>query len=477
MLLLDVTVVNVALPEIQRDLDSSFDDLQWVIDAYALTLAATLLIAGSLGDRLGRRRVFVAGLALFSLASLACALAWSPLALDLARGVQGIGAAAMLAISLALIGAAYSGRERRIALAVWGATAAGAVAVGPMIGGALVDALSWESIFLLNVPIGFATIALVVRSVAESRDPAATGAPDFAGLVTLAGTMSMLVLALLRGNEEGWGSAVVVTLLGGAATMLAAFVAIERRVRQPLLDLSLLRNRSTVGASVGVLALAMSVVAMLTFVVLYIQGVLGYGAFDTGLRLFPLTIASFLAAAATGRLGARVPVAALLAAGLAVSGVGLLASRAADPGSDWTAILPGGVLIGLGFGAANPAVAAGAIGTVPPARTGMGSGLNGSFRLLGVALGVALWGSLHEHRVEERLGESVPGLPDGAASVVASGRLDAIGADAAKAAEAAFVAGFDAILLAAALVAFAGAVLALVLIRGRDFVAEPDPVA
>jgi len=478
MLLLDVTVVNVALPEIQRDLHADFTDLQWVIDAYALTLAASLLIAGSLADRLGRRRLFGLGLALFSVASLGCALAWSPLALNLFRGLQGIGGAAMLAISLALIGAAYTGRDRDVALATWGATAASAVALGPIIGGALVDGLSWESIFFVNVPIGIVTAALLARGVAESRDPSATGRPDFAGLVALAGFMSALVLALLRGNEEGWGSSLILGLFAGAVVLLAGFIAIERRASQPLLDLRLLRNPSVVGASLGVLALAISVVAMLTFVVLYIQNALGYDALGTGLRLFPLTIASFFGAVATGRLRRGVPVRDLLVAGLAIAGAGLLAARAVKPGSDWTVLLVGGVLIGLGFGIANPAVAGAALGTVPPARAGMASGLNGSFRLLGVAMGVALWGSLHEHRVTERFGDLVPGAPARAAEVVATGRIDAVAARApaglhdrvAAAGERAFVAGFDEILLVAALVAFAGALLALVLVRARDFV-------
>jgi EmrB/QacA subfamily drug resistance transporter len=485
MLLLDVTVVNVALPEIQRDLDAGFTELQWVIDAYALTLAAALLIAGSLGDRLGRRFVFSVGLAVFSLASLACAFAWSPVALDVARGVQGLGGAAMLAMSLALIGATYTGADRRVALAVWGATAAGATAIGPMIGGALVEALGWQSIFLINLPIGAATVALVLRGVAESRDPSATGAPDFAGLVTMGGAMSMLVVALLRGNDEGWGSTPIVALFAGAAVLATAFAAIELRARQPLLDLRLLANRSTLGASLGVLALAMSVVAMLTFVVLYIQNVLGYGPFDTGLRLFPLTVASFFAAALTARLGERVPVAAMLATGLAIAGSGLLASRGVEAGSDWTILLWGGILIGLGFGAANPAVAAAAIGTVAEARGGMASGLNGTFRLLGVAIGVALWGSLHEHRVREHLGEQVAGVPEAGADLVASGRVEAFAAGASsgsrapleQAAEAAFVAGFDRILLAAAVVAFAGAALTALLVRAKDFVQEEEAEA
>jgi EmrB/QacA subfamily drug resistance transporter len=478
MLLLDVTVVNVALPEIQSDLGASFDQLQWVIDAYALTLASTMLIFGSLADRLGRRRIFVIGLATFSVSSLACGLAADPVALDLLRGVQGIGGAMMLSTGLALIAAAYQGTDRAKALAAWGATTAVAVAVGPLIGGALVDGINWESIFFVNVPIGLITAALVARGVPESRDPAATGRVDFGGLVTLAGSAALLVLALLRGNEEGWGSALILGMFAGSAILLAAFVAIERRIADPLLDLALFRKPTTWGASLAILATAMSVFAMLTFLVLYIQNALGYDAFQTGLRLFPLTIASFFSAAIAGRLGEFVPVRYLIAFGLVAAGLGLLASRQVDVGSDWTALLGGGILIGIGAGAVNPSVAAAALGTVEVAKSGMASGLNSTFRLLGVAIGVAALGAVVEGRVASSLEQSLGTAPHDLVDVVASGNVAAAtqlgaGPNVAKAAEAAFVSGLDAILLVAALVAFAGAALALALVRERDFVVQP----
>jgi EmrB/QacA subfamily drug resistance transporter len=487
MLLLDVTVVNVALPEIQSDLGASFDELQWVIDAYALTLAATILILGSLSDRFGRRRLFTIGLAAFSLASLACGLASDPLMLDVFRGLQGFGGAAMLATSLALIAAAYEGRRRATALAVWGATTAAAVALGPLIGGAVVEALSWEWIFFINVPIGLVTAALVARGVPESRDPAASGRPDFGGLVTLAAAMSLLIVALFRGNEEGWGSPLILGLFAGAVVLLAAFVAIESRRDEPLLDLALFRKPSTWGASLGILTIAISVFAMLTYLVFYIQNALGYDALETGLRLFPLTVASFFAAAIAGRLTDRVPVRALIAFGLVAAGVGLLLNRQVEVGSDWTALLAGGILIGIGAGAVNPSVAATALGTVPVAKSGMASGLNSTFRLLGVAVGVAMLGAVVESEVSSSLESSLPAAPHSLVDVVATGNVDAAVATAppglesqvAGAAESAFVAGFDAIQLVAAAIAFAGAICALTLVRDRDFVvapgAEPAP--
>jgi EmrB/QacA subfamily drug resistance transporter len=490
MLLLDVTVVNVALPEIQTELGASFDELQWVIDAYALTLAATMLIFGSFADRVGRRRIFVIGLAAFSVSSLACGLAGDPVLLDVLRGVQGLGGAAMLATSLALIAAAYEGRQRATALAVWGATTAAAVAIGPLVGGALVEAFGWESIFFVNVPIGLITAALVARGVPESRDPSASGRADYGGLVTLASAMTLAILALFRGNEEGWGSGLIVGLFAGSALLLAAFIVIERRREQPLLDLGLFRKPSTWGASLGILMIAISVFANLTFLVFYIQNALGYDALETGLRLFPLTIASFFAAAIAGRMTDKVPVRFLIAAGLACAGVGLLLNRQVEVGSDWTALLAGGIFVGIGAGMVNPSVAAAAIGTAPVTKSGMASGLNSTFRLLGVAVGVALLGAIVEHEVSASLAQSLPVIPPHALiDVVATGNVEAAtsfaqsngGPDISVQAETAFVHGFDTIQLVSAVIAFTGAILALVLVRQRDFVvthgAEPAPAA
>src|SRR6266513_3758571 len=209
MLLLDITVVNTALPAIQRDLGGSFTDLQWVVDAYALTLAALVLTAGSLADRLGRRRLFAAGVAIFSAASLLCAVAPDPTFLNLSRALQGVGGAVMFAVSLALVAQEFpAGRERGTAMGIYGATIGAAVAIGPLVGGALTDWLGWSSVFYLNIPIGIAAIAVTQTKLAESRDPNATRI-DWAGLVTFSGALLLLVLGLLRGNAEGWGSPLI----------------------------------------------------------------------------------------------------------------------------------------------------------------------------------------------------------------------------------------------------------------------------
>src|SRR6185436_9937616 len=307
MLLLDITVVNVALPSIRADIGASFTDLQWVVDAYALTLAALVLTAGSVADRLGRRRVFAAGLAIFTTASLLCAIAPDALFLNLARAVQGVGGAAMFAVSLALIAQEFApGRERGTAMGVYGATIGVGVAIGPLVGGALTDGLGWRSIFYLNVPIGLATLALTALVVAESRDPHETRI-DRAGVATFSTALGLLVLALVRGNDEGWGSPLILALLGGAAAMLVAFVVIERVVREPMLPLGLFRRPAFAGVQLAAFAVSGSIFALFLYMTLYLQNELGLTPFQAGVRYLPITVASFVAAPVAGALLSRVP--------------------------------------------------------------------------------------------------------------------------------------------------------------------------
>ena len=499
MLLLDITVVNVALPDIERSLDASFTDLQWVVDAYTLGLAALLLAAGSLADRLGRRRVFVAGLGLFTIASLLCALAGSPTALNLARALQGLGGAAMFATSLALLAQEFSGPERGTAFGVWGATTGGAVAVGPLVGGALTESLGWESIFLLNLPIGIAAVVLTLRHVRESSDPQA-GRLDLAGTALFSAALLALVLALIRGNDEGWGSALIVGLFATAALLLLAFVMVERRRSQPMLDLSLFRISTFTGASAVAFALSASMFAMFLYITLYLQGVLGYSPLEAGMRFLPITLLSFLIAPIAGRLSSRLPARGFLAGGLALVALGLFLMSGLDRDSSWTALLPGFVLAGAGIGLVNPPLASTAIGVVEPRRSGMASGINSTFRQVGIATGIAALGAVFQARIESRAGELLVQPPETgseftvyapigsaeelgqAISSGAGGRivasappemretLDALVSEA-------FVSGLNTIFLIAAAVAAAGALLAFALVRSRDIVEAPHAAA
>jgi EmrB/QacA subfamily drug resistance transporter len=481
MLLLDVTIVNVALPDIQRDLHSSFQDLQWVVDAYALTLAAFLLTAGSLADRVGRKRIFVAGLGLFTVASLLCGLSKSPTALNLARALQGIGGAAMFATSLALLASAFTGRERGTALGIWGATTGASVAVGPLVGGVLTEHVSWQSIFFVNLPIGLAAIAVTLRMVRESHAPDPDPI-DWAGLVTFSAGLFALVFALVRGNTEGWGSTQIVALLVGSAVLLLAFVLIEARTRRPMLDLRLFKNPTFVGASIVAFALSASMFAMFLYLTLFMQNILGFGPLAAGLRFLPITVLSFFCAALSGNLTERVPVRLLLGIGLGLVGVGLLLMTGLDADSKWTALLPGFLLGGAGVGLTNPAIASTAVGVVEQRRAGMASGVNSTFRQVGIATGIAGLGAIFQSTVTgkiiDALRDSGAQRPAGAklppAEVLAQGNPRVLGPLHDQ-----FVTGWTSalneILVIAGVVALAGAVLALVLVRQKDFVAHGAP--
>ncbi len=325
ILLLDVTVVNVALAQIERDLDASFDELQWVIDAYAIALAAVLLVFGSLADRIGRRRVLVAGLIVFAGASLMCALAGDPVVLDIGRGMQGIGAAAMFATSLALLAQEFEQGERRgFAFGVWGAVSGAAIALGPLVGGALVDAIDWEWIFLVNVPIAAALVGLALTRVPESR-PGRPEPLDLPGALTFATALFLVVFGLTRANSEGWGDPLIVGTLAGGAALLVAFVAIESRRPAPMLDPRLFRERAFAGTAAVAFLQSVAIYPLFLFMSLWLQDILGYGPFETGLRLLPFTLLLFMVAPLAGKLTARRPLGELLGAGLA-----MLTARPAD---------------------------------------------------------------------------------------------------------------------------------------------------
>ncbi|MGH9060937.1 MAG: DHA2 family efflux MFS transporter permease subunit, partial [Acidimicrobiales bacterium] len=305
MLLIDITVVNVALPDIQSQLHASFANLEWVINAYALTLAAFQLTSGSLGDRLGRKWLFVAGIVLFALASLGCGLAPTATALDALRAVQGVGGAVMYANTLALISDNYTGRDRATAFGVWGAVSGASVAVGPLIGGALTTGLSWRFIFFVNLPLAAIAIAISVTRLAADR-PDRSRRIDWTGLVTFSAALGLLIYALVEGNTRGWGSAEIIGLFAGAAVLLLVFAAQELRTDQPMLELRHFRRPGFTGAQVGAFAISATLYALLLYLTLYLQDVLGFSALGAGLRLLAISVLSFVAAPLAGRLTDRV---------------------------------------------------------------------------------------------------------------------------------------------------------------------------
>jgi len=485
MLLLDITVVNTALPDIRKDLGGSFSDLQWVIDAYALSLAALVLTAGSLSDRLGRRRLFAIGLGIFSIASLLCGLSPDPTFLNLSRGLQGIGGAVMFAVSLALVAQEFpSGRERNMAMGIYGASIGIAVAIGPLLGGLLTDGLGWRSVFLVNVPIGLATIAVTYWRLAESRDPNATRI-DWGGLLTFSSALFLLVLALVRGNDEGWGSALIVSLFAGAALLLAAFVAIERRVREPMLPLGFFRRRAFTGVQLGAFAISGSLFSLFLYLTLYLQSYLGLTPIQAGVRYLPITLGAFIFAPVAGALLSKIQARYLMSGGLALAGAGMALMGGLAVHSEWTALLAGFIVAGIGTGLLNPVLADVALSVVPKEQSGMAAGINDTFRQVGVAVGIAAWGAVFlgagaskaesvaggalSHDQARNLVEATSSgaLPQALRSVPAGAREATR-----NAAEQGFIGGLNEVLLLGALLAFAGAALTLWLVREGEIERE-----
>jgi EmrB/QacA subfamily drug resistance transporter len=459
MLMLDLTVVNVALPDLRTILHADFSGLQWVIDAYALTLAVFLLTGGSLADRLGGKPVFLAGFAVFSAASLACGLAGTVVMLNVARGVQGVGAAILYAVGPALIGRQFHGRQRGLAFGVFGAGSGLAIALGPLIGGGLTSTVGWRWIFLVNVPIG--VVALVLGALRIPSYPGTGGRRiDWAGLITFSAGLTLLVLGLLRGERSGWTSPTIIGSFAAAAVLLAVFLMIERaRGAAAMLDLSLFRITTYNAISLVAILVALSAMSALFLLVSYLQNELGYSPWSTGVRFMPLTGVLFVTAALAGGLTARVPHRVLVAAAAVSITLSLLLFRPlVHTDSGWTALLPTMILLGLGLGLFNPPRAALAIGVVDPARSGAASGANITFQQVGLALGIAAFGALFQHRVQRHFTD-----PD-------TGRLVAAGAGRAlgRAGREAFVAGLADVLLVGAVCAALAAVVSLLWIRARD---------
>ena len=494
MLLLDITVVNTALPSIARDLHATFNDLQWVIDAYTLALAAVVLTAGSLADRLGRRAVFAAGLTIFSVASLAAGLAPDATFLNISRAVEGIGGAAMFAVSLALVAQEFpAGRERGTAMAIYGATIGMSVAVGPLVGGVITDGLGWRWVFFVNVPVGIAALATTYMKVRESRNPNA-GRIDWLGLGTLSGGLFLLVLALLRGNDAGWGSAQIIAEFGAAAALLAAFIGVERSVPEPMLPLGLFRRRAFTGVQLAAAGVSASLFALFLYLTLYLQDYLHNSPLQAGVRYLPITLGAFIAAPIAGVLLPRVQARVLMAVGLAGTGIGLLLMSGIDAGSSWTVLLPGFIVAGLAVGLLNPVIADVALSVVPKERSGMAAGVNDTFRQVGVAVGTAAWGAVFLARGSGKVATVLAGTPGAAAGrprqlieSLTGGHLTAAtqaiphGARelAVNATHQGFLSGLNSILLIGGVVAFVAAALALWLVREheieRDAPAEVAP--
>src|ERR1700683_5034275 len=481
MLLLDVTIVIVAQPAIQGGLHASFSDVQWVLDAYALTLASLLL-----ADRYGRKRLFGIGLVIFTLGSLLCGVAQDPLMLIVSRSGQGVGGAIMFATSLALLGNSFRGRDRGVAFGVWGAITGVSTALGPVLGGVIVTDWSGRVIFLVNVPIGILAVALTAWRVDESKSPHPTP-PDWAGFALLTTGLVSLIYGLIRAGENSWSDTGVIACLIIAVAALAGFVATERRVAHPMFDLSLLRTPTFAGGSIAAFAMNGSLYAVLLWLVIYLQDVLGYSAQDAGLRLAIISGAQFVTAAIAGRVSEHVPARWLIGPGLVLVGVGLIVMGGLTGASNWTHLIPGFIVSGLGGGLVTPPLASTAIGVVPPQKAGMASGVNATFRQIGIAAGIAGLGSIFSSALQHNL-TSTAEVASSAPRIVTMVRQAQVGqllaslpparrGEVAGAIKAAFAAGLNALLYVTAGIALVGGVCALLLIRSKDFVSRGEPPA
>ena len=495
MLLLDITIVNVALPDIQTDLNASLSDLQWVIDAYALSLAALLLTAGSLADLYGRRLVFMIGVVIFTVGSIACGASQDVLFLCLSRALQGIGGAAMFATALALLASAFQGRDRGIAFGAFGATTGVAVAIGPVLGGVLTSGLSWRWIFFVNIPICLVALAVAGLRVQESHDPRA-GRPDWIGFVTFSTALGALVFGLIEAGQASWSDQTVVLSLSAAVVLMVAFFTSQVMQAAPMFDLSLLRKPTFTGGLIAAFGVSASIFSLLAYLVIYVQNVLDYSAVETGVRFLYLSGASFFAAAVAGRLTEKVPAKWLIGPGFLVLGVGLLLLTGIQTDSSWTHLIPGLTVSGVGIGLINPPLASTAVGVVEVARSGMASGVNSTFRQVGIATGIAALGSIFCRQVADAVrpaleGKVPSGSVDGLTAALSGGQVNAAATGAQQAAEqsggtaagqqafdlvtqvgtAGVVDALNHIVLIGAVIAFVVGALSLALIRQKDFVA------
>ena len=439
MIMLDNTVVNVALPTMEKDLHVTLASLEWVVIAYALTFAALLITGGKLADLYGRRRIFVVGLAVFTLSSLACGMAPNAGFLIGARAVQGVGAALMNPATLSIITATFPPRQRGQAIGIWAGVSALALAIGPLAGGLIVDNIGWNWIFFINVPVGVLGIVVSQFFITESRDTSHEQSVDFPGLVTSAGALFALSYALIEGNQRGWSSAEILGLLAAAAVLLVAFLVLESRQRLPMLDLSLFRISSFVGANVVALLVSLGMFGVFFFISLYVQNILGYSPTKAGAVFLPMTILIILIAPVAGKLSDRIGGRWLMGGGMTLLGISLLFYQRLGLHSNFWTLLPSLVLGGIGMALTMSPMTSVAMGSVPVDKAGVGSGVLNSFRQMGGSLGIAVMGAILASYLH-----AAPG------TLLAKQQ---------------YVDGLHAALLVSAFIAFAAAIVAIVLVR------------
>ena len=442
MIMLDNTVVNVALPAIQRDLGIDVAELEWVVTGYALSFAVLMLTGGKLADMHGRRRIFLIGLAVFTFSSLLCGLAGTAELLTAARVLQGVGAAFMMPATLSIITATFPPKERGAALGIWAGVSAMALAIGPLVGGLITEHIGWNWIFYLNVPVGLAGLVAARLIIRESKDTSHEQRLDLPGLVTSGIALFALVYALIEANSKGWTSPLILGLFALAAVSGTAFVLLELHQRLPMFDMTLFRNPTFAGANTVALLVSLAMFGVFFFISLYMQNVLGYSAVRAGVAFLPMTVLIILVAPFAGRSSDRLGSRWLMTAGMTLVGCSLLVFAQLQPDSSYFQLLPGMILGGVGMATTMTPMTAAVLSSVPVDKAGVGSGMLNTFRQVGGALGIALMGAI---------------LASGSNTALADGasKIDA------------FMNGLHHALYVAAVIAFAAALTAAVTVRSH----------
>ncbi len=480
MIMLDNTVVNVALPSIQRSLHASTASLEWTVNAYTLTFAVLLVTGGRLGDLFGRRKVFLTGVIVFACSSAAIGFSPSDTWLVAWRAAQGVGSAMMMPATLSIITNAFPAAERGKAIGTWAGVSALALAIGPVLGGFLVETVSWQSIFFLNLPVAAGAIVVTLFAVRESRDQTVAKRVDLPGVALLTTGLAALVLALIEGNAWHWGSPREIALYTISALALAGFVAVERRSASPMVDLRFFRSRTFLGANIVAFIVSFAMLAMFFFMALYMQNVLGFSPLQAGVRFLPSTLMIVLIAPLSGRLADRVGPRPLIVFGLtAVSGA-LFWQSHLTVSSGYGALLPGFVLMGIGMAFVMSPMSTAAMNSVEPTKAGVASGILSMNRMVGGTFGVAVLGALVATLGRSKIDQLLPALPDGArtrlAASLGSGEVArGIPPRIVDAGHEAFVYALQYGLRLGSAVALLGALLALMLIRARTSVERELP--
>lgn len=438
MIMLDNTVVNVALPSIQRDLGSSLSGLEWTVNAYTLSFAVLLATGGRLGDIFGRRRAFLIGVVIFAASSAAAGLAPGTGTLIASRVLQGVGGALMMPATLSIVTNAFEPHERGKAIGTWAGVSALALAIGPVLGGLLTEHVSWRAIFYINIPVAIAAIVATLFAVRESRDETVGREVDYLGVATLTTGLTALVLALIEGNSWGWGSPAIVALLAGSVLMLGAFVIIERRVAAPIVEFPLFASRNFVGANLVALIVTFAMLAQFFFIALYMQNILGLSPLEAGVRFLPATLMIVAIAPIAGRMTDRVGPRWLIGAGLTLVSISLYWLTTIDISTTYADIWPSFVLMGIGMALVMSPMSTAAMNAVHVAKAGVASGILSMNRMIGGSLGVAVIGAVFQAQA-----------PAGSKDPVA------------------FVHAFSSAMWVATAVAAGGAVVAIALLRGR----------